>query len=320
MARNIASYRRVVGEESISQLHRLASQLQGRTVVHVNSTRYGGGVAEILEWLISLMNDLGLQAYWEVMEGTPPFFQATKKIHNGLQGFRVDFTASDIQAYDAAAEENASRLRDKLSGADFVFIHDPQPAALLGSCPGRRGKWIWRCHIDASRPYRPVWRGLEPIVSKYDASVFSMPQFARALPHPQFVIAPSIDPLSDKNRSLPESEVEGVIRRFHLDPGRPILTQISRFDRFKDPVGVIQAFRMLRVNPRPQLATSSTFRPTPTAPSTPSSAPPTSSSRSPPGKASGSRSQRACGSRNPSSGGTPGASASRCMIFTPASW
>ena len=254
MARNIASYRRVVGEESISQLHRLASQLQGRTVVHVNSTRYGGGVAEILEWLISLMNDLGLQAYWEVMEGTPPFFQATKKIHNGLQGFRVDFTASDIQAYDAAAEENASRLRDKLSGADFVFIHDPQPAALLGSCPGRRGKWIWRCHIDASRPYRPVWRGLEPIVSKYDASVFSMPQFARALPHPQFVIAPSIDPLSDKNRSLPESEVEGVIRRFHLDPGRPILTQISRFDRFKDPVGVIQAFRMLRVNPRPQLA------------------------------------------------------------------
>lgn len=251
--KRIASYKRVVGEESISQLYQLAEGLQGRTVVHVNSTRYGGGVAEILKWLTPLMNDLGLKVSWEVIEGNDAFFVATKKIHNGLQGFQEDFTAADADAYGAVNKRNAAALREKLSAADFVFIHDPQPAALLGLCPKRRGKWVWRCHIDASRPHRGIWRWLEPIVSAYDASIFSMPQFARALPHPQFLIAPSIDPLSEKNCSLPEAEVDGVLERFRLDPERPVLTQVSRFDRFKDPVGVIRAFRMIRVVPRPQL-------------------------------------------------------------------
>ena len=251
--KRISSYRRVVGEESIAQLRQLAGSLKGRTVVHVNSTRYGGGVAEILDWLRPLMNDLGLKVSWEVIEGNPAFYQATKKIHNALQGFREDFTQADISAYEAVNAQNAEVLREKLSAADFVFIHDPQPAALRNLCPDRKGKWVWRCHIDASRPHRAVWRWLEPIVREYDASIFSMPQFARALPHPQFLIAPSIDPLSDKNCPLPETEVDGALARFELDPERPILTQVSRFDRFKDPVGVIRAFQMLRIIPRPQL-------------------------------------------------------------------
>ena len=249
----LAHYKEVVGEESISQIHRLAESLQGKSVIHVNSTRTGGGVAEILDWLTVLMNDVGLKASWEVIEGSEPFFTATKKIHNALQGFREDFNKDDIAAYEAAQTKNAKSLREKLEAADFVFIHDPQPAGLLALCPGRKGKWIWRCHIDASRPYRPVWKFLEPKVERYDASIFSMPQFARSMPHPQFLIAPSIDPLSEKNCSVPEADVEGVIQEFGLDPDRPILTQVSRFDLFKDPVGVIRAVQLVHTQPKPQL-------------------------------------------------------------------
>ncbi|MDP6367711.1 MAG: glycosyltransferase [Nitrospinota bacterium] len=246
-------YKNVVGEESISQLRRLAEPLAGRSVVHVNSTRYGGGVAEILEWLIVLMNDSGLIASWEVLEGEGSFFTATKKIHNALQGFHEDFDEDDKRAYEEVQDNNAEELREKLEEADFVFIHDPQPAGLLGLCPNRKGTWVWRCHIDASRPFRPVWKYLESKVEGYDASIFSMPQFARSLNHPQYLIAPSINPLSEKNMSLPESEVEGVIGEFELDPERPILTQVSRFDRFKDPVGVISAYSLINTQPKPQL-------------------------------------------------------------------
>ncbi len=249
----LANYKEVVGEESISQIYQLAESLQGQSVVHVNSTRSGGGVAEILDWLTALMNEVGLKASWEVIEGTAPFFMATKKIHNALQGFHEDFNGEDMAAYEAAQNKNAKSLREKLEAADFVFIHDPQPAGLLSLCPNRKGKWIWRCHIDASHPYRPVWKFLEPKVESYDASIFSMPQFARSMPHPQFLIAPSIDPLSEKNRSLPEAEVEGVIQEFGLDPDRPILTQVSRFDLFKDPVGVIRAIQQVHTQPKPQL-------------------------------------------------------------------
>ncbi len=249
----LANYKEVVGEESISQLYQLADTLRGRSVVHVNSTRSGGGVAEILDWLVTLMNEMGLKTSWEVIEGTAPFFTATKKIHNALQGFHEDFSDDDMEAYETAQLENAKSLREKLEEADFVFIHDPQPAGLLGLCPGRKGKWIWRCHIDASRPSRPVWKFLGPKVESYDASIFSMPQFARSLHHPQFLIAPSIDPLSEKNRSVPEGEVEDVAQEFGLDLDRPILTQVSRFDRFKDPLGVIRAIRLVHTQPKPQL-------------------------------------------------------------------
>jgi trehalose synthase len=250
---SLKAYTDVVGVPAIEQLHQLADDLAGMRVVHVNSTKSGGGVAEILAWLIPLMNDLGLDASWEVIEGNAPFFDVTKSMHNGFQGNPVDLSEEAKAAYIETNVSNAERLRPILEDADFVFIHDPQPASQIQLTPDRKGKWVWRCHIDASHPSRSVWKFVSQFAQQYDASIFSMPQFAKSLPHPQFIIAPSIDPLSEKNRELTPGEIEAVRDRFGLDPERPILTQVSRYDRFKDPLGVVRAFRMLRLDPRPQL-------------------------------------------------------------------
>ena len=246
MTKLLSSYQGLVNETVISQLRQLGSRLAGRRVVHVNSTREGGGVAEILDWMILLMRDVGLDAHWEVISGNNDFFSVTKKIHNGLQGFPVNISKREWQIYRDVNEENAGRLRPILKEADLVVIHDPQPAGLLGLCPDRRGKWIWRAHIDVSRPVRSVWRELLPFVSGYDASIFSMSQFAQPLPHPQFLIPPSIDPLSPKNMDLDPEELDSVRRQYNLAPDKPLLVQISRFDRFKDPLGVVAAYRLVR--------------------------------------------------------------------------
>lgn len=245
MTRTLVDYEAVVGADAISQLRQAARDLKGATVVHVNSTREGGGVAEILSWLVPLMNDLGLETSWEVIEGHGEFFNVTKMFHNGLQGNQVVLTSRHTDVYEKTVADNYIRLRPLLESADFVFIHDPQPAHLLALCPNRKGKWIWRCHIDASHPNRKVWNYIRSQVRGYDASIFSMPQFAQRLEHPQFIIAPSIDPLSDKNVDLTDEEISKVLDTHNIDPERPILTQISRFDRFKDPVGVIRAFQLL---------------------------------------------------------------------------
>ena len=199
------------------------------------------------------MNDLGLEASWEVIEGHDKFFNTTKAFHNGLQGNQVALSQSMINVYEETIAENADRLRPLLEEADFVFIHDPQPAFLRHLCPDRKGKWVWRCHIDASHPNRKVWNYLKKVVSGYDASIFSMPHFAQRLEHPQFIIAPSIDPLSEKNRELLQQEIDTTLGRFGISSDLPILTQISRFDRFKDPVGVIDAFKMLNSSVDAQL-------------------------------------------------------------------
>jgi trehalose synthase len=141
---------------------------------------------------------------------------------------------------------NAERLRPLLEEADIVVIHDPQPASLLNFCPNRKGRWIWRAHIDISRPFRPVWKNLSTFVEKYDASIFSMAEFAQPLPHPQFLVPPSIDPLSEKNRDLDPAEISSIGAKFGLDPNRPLIVQISRFDRFKDPIGVVKVYRLVR--------------------------------------------------------------------------
>jgi trehalose synthase len=244
--RTLKDHELVAGSETIDQLHQLAGNLAGASVVHVNSTRLGGGVAEILHSLVPLMNELGLRTRWEVIEGNDAFFRVTRSVHNGLQGSPVEIGPEEDRAYRAVNEENAARLRPVLEAADFVIIHDPQPALLHSLCPKKKGKWTWRCHIDASRPSRSVWKFLRPMVAPYDASIFSMPAFAQPLPHVQFIIAPSIDPLTEKNIDLPPAEIEEMRRRFGLDPERPLLVQVSRFDRFKDPVGVIRAYRMVR--------------------------------------------------------------------------
>ena len=236
-------YAEVAGRGVIDQIEALARPLRGLEVVHVNSTRSGGGVAEILAWMVPLLNELGLSARWEVVNGDGDYFECTKSFHNGLQGYPVALSSSLLRAYEQTNEANAERLRQGLRKADLVVVHDPQPAPLLGLIPERRGTWIWRCHIDASRPNRAVWKYLRRHVAGYDASIFSLPDFTQRLPHRQFLIPPSIDPLSEKNIELGADEIESVRSRFNLDPDRPLVTQISRFDRFKDPVGVVQAYR-----------------------------------------------------------------------------
>ena len=240
------SYAGAAGPEVIEHLRQLARPLAGKRVLHVNSTRVGGGVAEILARLVPLKRELGIDATWEVILGDADFFAATKGFHNSLQGSAALPSRRLLDRYEEVNRANAERLRERLMEADFVFIHDPQPAALLRHTSGRRGKWIWRCHIDISRPYRPVWKYLRPFLREYDASVFSLASFAQPLPHPLYLIAPSIDPLSEKNAPIPPDEVAATAAKFGLDPARPVLLQVSRFDRFKDPVGVIRAFRGLR--------------------------------------------------------------------------
>ncbi len=248
MPKTLQDYEAVAGPAAVDKLRQFGGILEGISVVHVNSTKLGGGVAEILNWMTPLMQELHLDTRWEVIEGNEPFFEVTKALHNGLQGAPVVLTPSMVDAYNRTVEENAVRLRPILEEADVVVIHDPQPADLLRHCPNRRGKWVWRCHIDVSHPNRKVWRFLRDKVEGYDASIFSMPEFAQALPHPQFIIAPSIDPLSEKNVTLDEKEISDTLDAFSLPHDVPLLTQVSRFDRFKDPLGVIEAFNFVRKN------------------------------------------------------------------------
>ena len=246
MSELLSQYAGVTGEAVIDHLRQLAGPLQGKRIVHINSTRTGGGVAEILHKLIPLKQALGLNAQWEVISGPVEFYKCTKTFHNALQGNSVQPHANELTAYEEANQVFADANRDLLESADVVVVHDPQPAPLLKLCPGRRGKWLWRCHIDISAPHRPVWKYLRDWVREYDASIFSLPQFARHLPHTQYIVPPSIDPLSDKNMELPVKEVDGVFERFSLDRERPMILQVSRFDRFKDPLGVIEAYRIAK--------------------------------------------------------------------------
>jgi trehalose synthase len=236
-------YAAIVGRERIDVLRRLASRLKGLRLVIVNSTRVGGGVAEILARHVPLLRELGLDVRWEIVTGDPLYFGATKRIHNALQGGTVDLTPAQREAFVDTARRNAERLQ--LGDADAVVIHDPQPAPLIAYAP-KVCPWIWRCHIDASRPFRPVWKFLRSWVRLYDASVFSLAAFTRSLEHPQFLIPPSIDPLSDKNRALGDGEVDRRLSALSIDRTKPLLVQVSRFDRFKNPVGLIRAFRRVR--------------------------------------------------------------------------
>lgn len=243
---SIQDYAPVAGQEVIDHLRQLTRPLQGLKVVHVNSTMEGGGVAEILRELVPLKKELGIDVRWEVIHGGERFFECTKSFHNALQGKSVVVPDSMLQAYEKANEENAENLRSVLQEADVVFIHDPQPLPLLRWCPDRKGKWIWRCHIDMSHPFRPIWRYLRQFVLNYDASIFSLADFAQPLPHATYLIPPSIDPLSEKNIELSAQEISAIHDKFNLDADRPMLLQVSRYDRFKDPVGVIRAYRLAK--------------------------------------------------------------------------
>ena len=235
-------YRKAVPRGTIDLLKCLAEQVKGKRVLHVNSTKLGGGVAEILRSLMPLLQDVGLDARWEVISGNEEFFNTTKAFHNALQGQEQHLSQRMLQNYIEVNRENARRLS---FDADYVVIHDPQPAA-LGESRLSKGKWIWRCHIDISRPQWKVWTFLRQFVAKYDAAIFSLPRFAQRLPIPQYLIYPSIDPLSDKNRELSEMEQARILSRLNISTEKPILLQVSRFDRFKDPLGVIQAYHLVK--------------------------------------------------------------------------
>jgi trehalose synthase len=240
-------YKEVVGAEIIYELTQMAEVLKGIKIVHINSTKTGGGVAEILSSMTQLTTALGIENHWEVINGNPDFFEFTKQMHNALQGLKQNFASAYLfKEYEKNNAENAEHLKPLLESADVVFIHDPQPAALINSFPQRKNKWVWRCHIDASNPIRSFWKFLRGFVTNYDASVFSLADFAQPLSNPIYIIPPSIDPLTEKNIELPSEEISSIFTRFGIDPKRPMIVQISRFDFFKDPLGVIEAYRLAK--------------------------------------------------------------------------
>ncbi len=238
----LEAYREIAPQGIVDFLFRMAEKMQGKRIIHVNSTKLGGGVAEILRSLVPLLQSVGLATRWEAITGNEEFFSTTKAFHNALQGQDQKIPPAMLENYLEVNRQNAKNISLE---ADFVVIHDPQPAALIESRPPQ-GKWIWRCHIDVSQPQRKVWDFLRQFVVNYEATIFSLPRFAQRLPIPQFLIYPSIDPLSEKNRDLTPEEQQEILRRLKVSTDKPILLQVSRFDRFKDPLGVIQAYRLVK--------------------------------------------------------------------------
>ena len=222
-------------------LKRLGERLRGRSFLHVNSTKEGGGVAEILHRMIPILEGLGIDARWAVIEGNESFFDITKRIHNALQGDPDPVTKEMWDYYYEINRQNAGTMDLE---ADAVLIHDPQPAPLVEFRGD--GCWIWRCHIDVANPMKEASGHLFQYLRKYEAAIFSVSRFAKPMGLDEFIIPPSIDPLSEKNIDLPEGEVNGVLEKFSIPPDRPMILQVSRFDRFKDPLGVISAFRIAK--------------------------------------------------------------------------
>jgi len=231
------------GAGEIEELRALAKPLRGRSIEMINATAIGGGVAEILNRLVPLAEELDLHFKWDVMTGGEDFFDVTKSFHNALHGAPYHASPRDFEIFLAYTERNRAALP---LDSEFVVIHDPQPAALIDARKPGSNHWVWRCHIDLSHPNRAVWDFLEKFVSRYDGAMFSSPEFSRQLPIPQYLFYPAIDPLSEKNQDLEPEFIAQVLARFRIDPMRPILTQISRFDRLKDPVGVIRAYRIVK--------------------------------------------------------------------------
>src|SRR6202795_5150142 len=240
---HLDDYQDIVGAAIIEELRFLARDLKGKTVKMVNSTAVGGGVAEMLNRLVPLLGELEVTTHWDVITGGNDFFEVTKAFHNALHGSKYQLTRSAQEIFLAYNEQNRQRMQ---FSEDMVVIHDPQPAALIVSRKDSPARWVWRCHIDLSNPNPQVWEFLRPFIEQFDAAIFSSQSFARQLPIPQYLFYPCIDPLSEKNKDLDESFVQKVCDEFGVDRTRPIVTQVSRFDRLKDPVGVVQAFQLAR--------------------------------------------------------------------------
>jgi len=237
----INDYIPIVGQVNIDDLHLLAQKLKGKLIQHFNSAAVGGGVAEILNRMVPLLSDLGVNSRWDVIKGGEQFFEVTKKFHNALHGKDAKLEERDFEIF---AETNEKNARESEIVGDIVFVHDPQPIGLIKKKKGN--KWIWRCHVDVSQPDMKVWDFLLDYIQKYDASVFSSPKYSHKLPIRQFLIAPSIDPLSDKNKELEQHEINAVLQKYDVPQDKPIIAQFSRFDRLKDPIGVIEVYKLVK--------------------------------------------------------------------------
>ncbi|MBI2069366.1 MAG: glycosyltransferase [Elusimicrobia bacterium] len=239
----LKDYEGVVGQDTVEEIYLLAERLKGKSLVHVNSTAVGGGVAEILNRMVPLFCELGMESRWELIKGGEAFYAVTKKFHNALHGDHQEVGPADYQIYEDTLDQNLAQMN---LDSDIVFIHDLQPAALVKKRKTLKNRWIWRCHVDLSQPNPQVWDFLKPYVEDYDACVFSAPAFAQQLRIPQILISPSIDPLSDKNRELSQQEVKTILEGLNIPTDKPLVTQVSRFDRLKDPLGVIEAFQKIK--------------------------------------------------------------------------
>ncbi|MGD9890147.1 MAG: glycosyltransferase [Dehalococcoidia bacterium] len=248
--KSLDAYRDIVGEQRIDEIRRLAAGLEGKRVLHINATAFGGGVAEILSTLVPLMQDLGLRADWQVMRGTEEFYAVTKAMHNSLQGMRLTWTQQMQEVWLRYNQINADLFDEEY---DFVVVHDPQPAAILALLQQRigvrpAGHWVWRCHIDLTEAQPEVWELIHPFIEPYDAAIFTMDEYVKSdLVRPQILtIAPAIDPLSPKNVELSEITAREILDRYGVDASRPMILQVSRFDPWKDPLGVIDVYRALK--------------------------------------------------------------------------
>ena len=239
----IEEYAPIGGKSTVEELFLLAERLKGKTIQNINSTAVGGGVAEILVQMLPLLRELGVNVWWDVIKGNERFFNITKKFHNALHGVDVSIGRDELEYF---VDVNRENMKEVLRDVDIQFIHDPQPIALVEEKARTGRKWIWRCHIDFTDPKKDVWEFLKSYIEGYDCAVFSAPAFSRPIAIRQVLISPSIDPLSDKNKDLSDEQINSVCERFKINRERPIITQISRFDYLKDPVGVIKAYKMVK--------------------------------------------------------------------------
>ncbi len=240
----LEGYRELVGDELVAEVREVASELHGLRLLELSATATGGGVAELLGSLVPLERDLGIDAEWRVIAGDPRFFGVTKRIHNGLQGMEVELSDAQRREYLHHNEANARALEGHW---DAIVVHDPQPAALRSFAPDLGDRWAWRCHIDSSAPHLPVWEFLRPYVERYDRAAFTLASFVPPdLAIPTSMLVPAIDPISSKNQRLPDYLARRTIAALGVDLAEPLLVQVSRFDPWKDPLGVVEVWRRVR--------------------------------------------------------------------------
>ncbi|HDK27314.1 MAG TPA: glycosyltransferase [Candidatus Atribacteria bacterium] len=244
-SKSLKDYIEIIGKEEVETVKKLATPLKGKRVVHINATSFGGGVAEILATLVPLMKDVGLEAEWQVIKGSDDFFNVTKAIHNGLQGMDVPFTENMKEIFFKNSQLNEKLFEGEY---DFVVIHDPQPVGILKYRKEKVGKWIWRFHIDPTNAQERIWQFIKPFIEKYDAAIFTLKEYVKDNLGMEkiAIIPPAIDPLSPKNLDLSQEEIKEIVTKYKVDPNRPIITQVSRFDPWKDPLGVIDMYRIVK--------------------------------------------------------------------------